>query len=180
MKKKKTQKNNKPEIQNVQELMSIQVRGLDSVCMVAAHPVLGWAQTLNSFLRQVQRFPGLELGSKLLPRITYIYIFSPCPPRPWLFCSWLMKIEWTSKGIFYIKTMCIRPYIKPEKKKVLCMFCNNDLNFRANSLDVTGWCCLLLHVTMRNEWLSCYVFSVLMYHNSWFQTLFPEATNLAE
>lgn len=48
----------------------------------AENPMLGWAQTLNSLLRQVQRFSGLELGSKLLPKITYIYIFSLCPPRP--------------------------------------------------------------------------------------------------
>lgn len=62
--------------------MSIQVHGLDSVRFIAANPVLSWAHKLNSLLRQVQTFSGPELGSKLHPRVTYIYIFSPCPPRP--------------------------------------------------------------------------------------------------
>lgn len=57
-----------PEILNAQELMSIQVHGLDSVLFTTANPELGWAQTLNSLLRQVQRFSGLDLGIQIISK----------------------------------------------------------------------------------------------------------------
>lgn len=57
-----------PEIPNAQELMSIQVHGLDSVLFITANPELGWAQTLNGLHREVQRFSGLELGIQIISK----------------------------------------------------------------------------------------------------------------
>jgi len=65
---KKKKKN--PEILIAQELLSIWVHGLDSVLFIMANPELGWAQTLSSVVRQVQRVSGLELGIQIISKNT--------------------------------------------------------------------------------------------------------------
>lgn len=57
--------------------MSIQVYGLDSVPFITANPELGWAQILNSLLRQVQRFFGLELGIQIISKNNLVLHFFP-------------------------------------------------------------------------------------------------------
>lgn len=87
-----------PEILNAQELLIIQVLGLDSVLFITANPELGWAQTLSGLLGQVQRFSGLERGIQIISNNLYLHFFL----LPSKGLTWLMECASTSSSILIL------------------------------------------------------------------------------